>query len=132
MQRLLATVLLFAAALAHPFSDGGFVQGDVKFDPDDRPAAGVQTLAWIQFISVGGRSVNPEDCFCTLLFYQGQVSATAKPDASVRLTRNPATGRMEGKVVFPKAGPYFLVLLGRPMPGKQVPPFIMNSIFVVN
>ncbi|GEM85986.1 MULTISPECIES: hypothetical protein [Thermaceae] len=132
MNRLLFMLILFGIALAHPFNDGGLVQGDVKFEPNDQPKVGVSTVAWVQFISIAGQPVNPQDCFCTLLFYQGQVSATTKPDTSVRLALNPATGRMEGRVVFPKSGPYFLVLLGRPMPGKTVPPFIMNAIFFVN
>lgn len=131
--RWLVTVAVAGLVLAHPFEgNGGFVQGEVDFEPNDAtPVAGRATVAWIEYIRVGGLPINPQDCFCTLLFYQGKVSATAQPDAQVRLQLNPRTGRMEGVVKFPKPGPYFLVLLGRPMPGKQVPPFIMNTIIQV-
>jgi hypothetical protein len=131
---LLTLILLFAFALAHPFEgSGGVIQGQVDFEPNDTiPKAGVPTVAWLEYVKISGREINVEDCFCTLLFYQGQVSATAKPDATVRMQKNPRTGRMEGTVTFPKPGPYFLVMLGRPMPGKQIPAFIMNSIIVVD
>ncbi|GIW39295.1 MAG: hypothetical protein ACK40N_00155 [Meiothermus ruber] len=120
-------------AWGHPFEgSGGYVQGQVDFEPNDAPpVAGKATVAWIEHIQVGGLPINPQDCFCTLLFYQGRVSATAQPDAQVRLQPNPRTGRVEGVVTFPKPGPYFLVLMGRPLPGKRVPPFIMQSIIQV-
>ncbi|GEM82164.1 MAG: hypothetical protein KatS3mg074_566 [Meiothermus sp.] len=129
----LLALALTSLALAHPFEgSGGFVQGQVDFEPNDAvPVAGRATVAWIEYIRVGSLPINPQDCFCTLLFYQGKVSATAQPDAQVRMQFNPRTGRVEGVVKFPKPGPYFLVLLGRPMPGKKVPAFIMNSIIQV-
>ncbi len=133
ISRLLALVAWLGLSLAHPFEgNGGYVQGEVDFEPNDAtPIAGRPTVAWIEFIRVGGLPIDPRDCFCTLLFYQGRVSATAQPDAQVRMQLNPRTGRMEGVVKFPKPGPYFLVLLGRPMPGKQIPPFIMQTIIQV-
>ncbi|MCS7068755.1 MAG: hypothetical protein N2Z75_09655 [Meiothermus sp.] len=126
-------VAWMSLALAHPFEgNGGYVQGEIDFEPNDAtPVAGRATVAWIEYIRVGGLPINPQDCFCTLLFYQGRVSATAQPDAQVRMQLNPRSGRMEGVVRFPKPGPYFLIMLGRPMPGKQVPPFIMQAIIQV-
>ncbi len=131
--RLLALLALVSLALAHPFEgNGGFVRGEVDFEPNDAtPIAGRPTVAWIEYVWVGGLPINPQDCFCTLLFYQGRVSATAQPDAQVRMQFNPRTKRMEGVVKFPKPGPYFLVLMGRSMPGKQIPPFIMQTIIQV-
>ncbi|WP_299429369.1 hypothetical protein [uncultured Meiothermus sp.] len=131
--KLLAIATLMALALAHPFEgSGGFVEGEVDFEPNDAtPVAGVPTVAWIEHIRVGGLPINPKDCFCTLLFFQGRVSPTAQPDAVVRLQLNPRTGRMEGVVIFPKPGPYFLVMQGRPLPGKQMPAFMMQSIIQI-
>lgn len=131
--RWMGLLLGMGLVFAHPFSgNGGFVQGQVDFEPNDAPPiAGKATVAWIEYIQVGGQSIRPQDCFCTLLFYQGRVSATAQPDAQVRMQLNPRTGRVEGVVVFPKPGPYFLILLGRPLPGKRIPPFIMQSIVQV-
>ncbi len=133
MGRWLALLLMLGLGLAHPFrGSGGFVDGEVDFEPNDAtPRAGVPTVAWIEYVRVGGLPINPRDCFCTLLFYQGQVKATAQPDAQVQLQFNPRNGRVEGRVVFPKPGPYFLVLLGRPLPGRQIPPFIMQALIVV-
>jgi hypothetical protein len=129
----MALVLWLGLVFAHPFAgNGGFVEGQVDFEPNDAPpVTGRATVAWIEYIRVGSLPINPQDCFCTLLFYQGRVSATAQPDAQVRMQLNPRTGRVEGVVKFPKPGPYFLVLMGRPMPGKRVPPFIMHSIIQV-
>ncbi|MCS7193519.1 MAG: hypothetical protein NZ849_01175 [Meiothermus sp.] len=130
---LLATAFLGLSGLAHPFQGGGgYVEGQVDFEPNDAPPrAGIPTVAWIEYIRIGGRPFNPKDCFCTLLFYQGQVSARVQPDAQVQMRLNPRTGRVEGVVLFPKPGPYFLVMLGRPLPGRQIPPFVMQAIVQV-
>ncbi|MCS7057411.1 MAG: hypothetical protein NZL94_00810 [Meiothermus sp.] len=59
------------------------------------------------------------------------MSARVQPDAQVQMRLNPRTGRVEGVVLFPKPGPYFLVMLGRPLPGRQIPPFVMQAIVQV-
>ena len=131
MPRVLALVVMLTLSLAHPLSGDGPVSGELKWGNSDIPIANKRLQGYLSFVSVNGVHVNLKDCFCRMLAYRGQASAQARPDVSVTFTLNPATGRIESPVVFPKPGPYMVVVMGRALPGKNLPAFILTAIIVV-
>lgn len=131
LPRVLAVFALMGLALAHPLSGDGPVSGELKWGNSDIPIANKRLQGYLSFVSVNGLNVNLMDCFCRMLAYQGQASAQARPDVSVTFTPNPTTGRVESLVVFPKPGPYMVVVMGRALPGKNLPAFILTAIIVV-
>lgn len=130
MKRWLAGLVLFTLALAHPLTGEGPVMGDLKFEPVDQPKAGVELVTYLDFVTINEIRLNLLECRCTLMAYQGQASAQAKPDIIMQFKSNGK--RIEGKLTFPKPGPYVIVVLGRPEPGSKLPPFMLTSILVVN
>ncbi|MER3482084.1 MAG: hypothetical protein C4332_01865 [Meiothermus sp.] len=130
MKRLFPLLFFLAATLAHPLSGNGPVSGEVKFEPDDQPVAGKTTVAYLTFVSVNGQNINLKDCFCRLLAYQGQASAQAQPDVQLTFVDNGK--RLENKITFPKPGAYVVIVMGRALPEKNLPPFILTAIIVVN
>ncbi|GEM86167.1 hypothetical protein [Meiothermus granaticius] len=130
LQRFPLLLLVLALGWAHPLSGNGPVSGEVKFEPDDQPIAGKTTVTYLTFVSINGVNLNLSDCYCRMLAYQGQASAQAKPD--VQLTFSDTGKRLESKITFPKPGAYVVVVMGRALPGKNLPPFILTALIVVN
>ncbi|MBF6594294.1 MAG: hypothetical protein IVW51_07580 [Thermaceae bacterium] len=122
-------LLLLGLALAHPLSGQGPVTGEVKFEPDDRPVSGKPIVTYLTYVAINGINLKLSDCFCRMLAYRGQASAQATPD--VQLTFVNTGKRLEGKATFPKPGAYIVVVMGRALPGKNLPPFILTALVVV-
>ncbi len=103
--------------------------GDLKFEGQDIPTSGKPLLAYLNYITLNEVKLDLSECFCRMMAYQGQVSAQAQPDAQITFSN--VKGRLEGKVTFPKPGPYIVIVMGRPLPGKTLPAFILTALIVV-
>lgn len=119
---LLTLLLVFAAitgAQAHDLKANRTVGALMHIQPDDNPQAGSATVTWFGLVKRGGEPVPLKDCDCNLAIYSGSKAAGA-----ALLTPGLREGKVEGEVgnkdrlladvTFPKAGPYTLVLSGKP------------------
>jgi hypothetical protein len=122
---------MLSPVFAHPLSGDGTVSGDLQFENQDIPVSGRPLLAYLKFVAINNIVLDLQHCFCRLLAYQGQASPSAKPDAQMSFTPNATKTRIEGNLLFPKPGPYMIVVLGRPLPGKSLPPFILSTVIEV-
>jgi hypothetical protein len=74
----------------------------------------------------GGKAVLLSQCSCTLSVYAGSVRTGAKPLSVPKLT--PAKGEYTGKISFPVAGAYTLVLAGAPKAGASFDKFKLTWV----
>lgn len=133
MRRIIGLPLLASLGLAHPFSGGGFVQGDLKFGKDDAPKTGEAMTVVLNTVTLADIPVNLQDCHCFLLLYEGQTAGPSQtPNQVIRLTLDPKTSRLGGNLTFSKIGMYVAIVQGRPLPGKKMPAFLMSSLVMVS
>jgi hypothetical protein len=122
----LLLVLMASPALAHEIARDGNIGGLMHIEPDDAPVVGKPNAFYFEVNQKGGKSVLLSQCACTLSVYAGSVRAGAKPLSLPKLTQ--ARGEYTGKVSFPVAGAYTLVLTGAPRAGAGFDRFKLSWV----
>jgi hypothetical protein len=116
---LLAATFLVPASLfidtpsliAHQHLTVGDIKATVHLVPDDSPYAGKPSLTWFHLMRADGETVPLSDCNCSLVVYDAQDQAIARP----QLAETAVEGHEKPigtTLTFPNAGQYELVFTG--------------------
>lgn len=119
---LLALALLgsLPGARAHETVDAGPVSLEWHTDTNERLQVEADTTLTLK-LRLGGRPLAAAECRCTLLLYPGAVSPRVRP---LRLEPRAAPdGALEAVITTERAGPYALVVDGRPVKAGAFAPF---------
>jgi hypothetical protein len=124
----LLVLAIAATGQTHELKANKQVGALMHIQPDDSPQVGVQTIAWFGLVKRGGEPVRLAECECGLSIYKGKAAA-----GKATVTPSLREGRVEGEVgnkdrlladvTFPQAGPYTLVLTGKPKESGRFAPF---------
>lgn len=124
MKKHLLTLLLFVpVALAHEVEKDGDVGGLIHIEPTDNPVVG-NNVARFEINQKGGIPINMQNCTCVLNIYAGAYKAGAKPQSTVKLLTDKK--HLKGTLHLPEAGPYTLVLTGKPRAGATFKAFTLQ------
>jgi hypothetical protein len=116
---LLAAIFLVPASLlidtpnlvAHQDLSTGDVKAVVHLVPDDSPQAGQPSLTWFQLMRADGQTVPLSDCNCSLVVYDSQDQAIARPQLAETAVEGHESP-ISTNITFPNAGQYELVFTG--------------------
>jgi len=111
-----AIPLFDTASIAHQTVKTSDVEAMIHLDPDDRPYANKQTLAWAMLTKRNGEMISPAKCNCRMMAYDSQNRAIAR---NLPLSSMQMEGHKQGHeairttIKFPKPGVYTVVLTGQ-------------------
>ncbi|GAA5500763.1 hypothetical protein Dxin01_00488 [Deinococcus xinjiangensis] len=119
LKLLILVGLTLPAAQAHSTLNAGNVLVEWHTDTNEvLQVAGDSTLALS--LQVAGKPLEAAQCRCTLLLYQGSVSPRTRPSV---LPLQPTPHGFQAVITVKQAGPYSLVLDGKPVHMGDFAPF---------
>lgn len=104
--------LLVGMALAHPSATAEGAKGDLRFSTDLEVPAQTPLEGWFELKDLQDQPI--QSCVCSVLVYAGQALAQSTP-LSVQTANT-----LRFRVMFPNAGFYTVVLLGKSQPNEPL------------